>query len=76
MTAGLGWEVIQTSYPGFRPLSHVVPIADLRQHSTDIATQGDDFCPHCWCRPELDDEVVVHNSADGREAHEAGRAMS
>jgi hypothetical protein len=26
----------------------------------------------CWCRPEDDDGVIVHNSMDGREKYETG----
>jgi hypothetical protein len=45
---------------------HVVPRNDTVDHWTTV---------HCWCQPERDNEqlnVVVHNSADGREAYERG----
>lgn len=47
--------------------THVYPVDDLRDHEmTEL----------CWCKPEvLVDEVediVVHNSMDGREAYETG----
>lgn len=48
---------------------HVIPINDLRDH---------DETPECWCRPRRDDDepsVIVHNSMDQRETHEAGRKM-
>lgn len=49
---------------------HVVPVDDLREHSTDSAVM-------CWCRPVEDDGVIVHNSMDGREKFETGeRKMS
>jgi hypothetical protein len=44
---------------------HVVPIDDLREHSSDSDVP-------CWCRPEDDDGVIVHNSMDGREKFETG----
>lgn len=44
---------------------HVYPLNDLREHATDGT--------ECWCGAEEDDEgIVVHNSADGREAFETG----
>jgi hypothetical protein len=49
---------------------HVVPIDDLREHSTDSDKP-------CWCHPEEEDGVIVHNSMDGREKFETGeRKMS
>lgn len=53
-------------------LLHVVPVDDLRDHSTDVRKP-------CWCNPEHDEEnnLVVHNSMDGREKFETGeRKMS
>jgi hypothetical protein len=47
-------------------LIHVVPINDLREHTTRI---------DCWCNPQpsADDEsVIVHNSLDQREKYESG----
>jgi len=45
---------------------HVVPIGDLREHSTDSDKA-------CWCHPiETEDGVIVHNSMDGRELYETG----
>ena len=46
---------------------HVVPVNDLREHVTDGLT--------CWCKPTLDDGVIVHNSMDGRELVETGKRM-
>jgi hypothetical protein len=45
---------------------HVYPINDLREHITDGV--------ECWCRPEYDEDenLVIHNSADGREQFETG----
>jgi hypothetical protein len=50
---------------------HVVPIDDLREHSTDSDKP-------CWCKPEEEEDgVIVHNSMDGREKFETGeRKMS
>lgn len=36
---------------------HVTPVNDLIEH-----TDND-----CWCEPIDKDDVIVHNSADGRE---------
>ncbi len=47
---------------------HVVPINDLREHSTDSEKP-------CWCNPFDDDGVTVHNSMDGREAFETGERV-
>jgi hypothetical protein len=42
---------------------HVVPNDDLRMHA---------LSRQCWCKPwwYLDDDIVVHNSLDGREKFE------
>jgi hypothetical protein len=42
--------------------AHVLPVADLRQHSFD----------ECWCDPQDHDGVIVHNSLDRRELYERG----
>lgn len=45
---------------------HIMPINDLRPH---------DEMPACWCRPqEIEPDVYSHNSLDGRETYERGRA--
>ena len=46
---------------------HVVPVDDLRQHVYDKNER-------CWCDPEYDVEynLYIHNSLDGREAYEEG----
>lgn len=45
---------------------HVIPINDLRPHSTDSDAQ-------CWCNPTEDEPgVIVHNSMDDREQFETG----
>ncbi len=42
--------------------THVLPIDDLVEHEQ---------IRQCWCRPQVvDDLLVVHNSADGREYFE------
>ena len=48
---------------------HVIPFDDESPHT---------LTPQCWCEPLRDDEddtIIVHNSADGREAYE-GRIPS
>lgn len=50
-----------------RPLWHVYPTDDLREHVTEGAG--------CWCKPTPDDEepqLLVHHAMDGREAFETG----
>jgi hypothetical protein len=44
---------------------HTLPIEDIRMH--EISTE-------CWCNPFFDKklEIVIHNSADGREDFEDG----
>lgn len=44
---------------------HVVPVNDLREHSTDSDKP-------CWCNLTIEDGVIVHNSMDGREQFETG----
>ena len=53
----MNWLVWETP-AGVR---HVLPLLDMRTHCTE---------PTCWCRPEDDEGVWVHNSADGRELFE------
>lgn len=47
--------------------SHVIPIEDLKPHTLTRA---------CWCRPRDDENVIVHNSLDQREAIERGELQS
>jgi hypothetical protein len=42
--------------------NHLIPVDDLRQHKLT----------NCWCRPEYDDGLVIHNSLDQRELYETG----
>lgn len=44
--------------------THVYPINDLRHHELD----GE----KCWCKPQEEDGVIIHNSMDGREKYETG----
>ena len=44
--------------------THVYPINDLMDHKTDGTS--------CWCNPDIDDGVVVHNAMDRREKYETG----
>jgi hypothetical protein len=43
---------------------HVIPLDDLKPHVYTI---------DCWCKPYLDDAIIVHNSMDRREEYERGR---
>lgn len=47
---------------------HVVPLNDLKEHALSV---------ECWCRPKVDDDdnIVVHNSMDGRELYERGERL-
>lgn len=47
---------------------HVYPVNDLRPHDTDNGAE-------CWCKPTIEDDVVIHNSLDGRELIETGERM-
>ena len=40
---------------------HVMPIGDLREHFPSVA---------CWCKPRVEEGVIVHNSLDRREDYE------
>lgn len=42
---------------------HVVPLDDFREHA---------LSSDCWCLPMVDDDIVIHQSMDGREAYENG----
>lgn len=42
----------------------VWPRDDLRAH--DLVGMG------CWCKPSDDGDLIIHNSADGRELFERG----
>lgn len=37
---------------------HVYPLNDLKEHQLNAS---------CWCEPAIDELLVVHNAADGRE---------
>lgn len=39
----------------------VTPLNDLREHIEGVK---------CWCKPRMDEDVIVHNSLDGREKYE------
>ena len=56
-------------YAGFnRSYVRIVhPVDDLRPHNLDEP---------CWCRPEMIDGIMVHNSMDGREKYEVGGRFS
>lgn len=49
----------------FHSKQHVFPLNDLKPHDTESG--------QCWCNPQSDDFVVIHNSLDGREDYEVGR---
>lgn len=50
------------------PPQHVYPTGDSREHETHIGS-------YCWCNPTAANNVVVHNSADGRESYETGERL-
>ena len=45
--------------------THVYPLNDFREHDTDNGQT-------CWCKPTIDDDVIVHNAMDQRELIETG----
>jgi hypothetical protein len=65
-----GWDVVKLFDGAMLSQIHVIPVDDLRCH---------DEHPNCWCSPFQDDEEPLmwgHNSMDGRERFEQGRALS
>jgi hypothetical protein len=48
--------------------THIIPVDDLKEHSESA---------DCWCQPKVDEEInlIVHNSADNREAFEEKQRM-
>jgi hypothetical protein len=43
---------------------HVIPFNDAHEHEGSLG---------CWCHPVTDEDgIVIHNSADNREAFESG----
>ena len=56
------WAVEQVMNADGSVNTHVVPMDDLRDHDAE----------NCWCFPAVEDDVIVHNSADGRESFETG----
>lgn len=45
---------------------HVMPSDDLREHVVSRA---------CWCNPEDEEGVIIHNALDGREEFETGKRL-
>lgn len=45
---------------------HVMPSDDLREHIMSLT---------CWCYPEDDEGVIIHNALDGREDFETGKRL-
>lgn len=58
--AETGWAVFEGGI--------VAPVNDLRDH--ELANQD------CWCRPRLEEGIIIHNSMDRREEYEEGRQTS
>lgn len=58
-----GWDTLEHS----SGLIHILPINDLKPHKET----GVD----CWCRPIIDDNIVIHNSMDRRELYERGELL-
>jgi len=60
------WQLISGPSETDGYVTHIVPIGDLKEH---------DFSSDCWCCPDLhkDEWMVVHHSADNREAFETGQ---
>ena len=47
-------------------IQHIYPVNDYREHIMEAT---------CWCCPEIDGWVVIHNSMDERETYEEGRKL-
>ena len=43
---------------------HVVPLDDFKIH---------EISADCWCNPEDDGGIIIHNAADSREDYETGK---
>jgi hypothetical protein len=56
-----GWNVYEGSP------REVAPVDDLKPHISG---------EKCWCTPFWEDEILIHNSMDGREKYEQGRKLS
>lgn len=54
-------DTLETELQAF----HVYPLNDLREH--EISDKP------CWCKPRIEDGIVIHNSMDGREDYETGK---
>lgn len=54
----IGWRNTQDSARW-----HIIPMCDDQEHQVSL---------ECWCKPEEDDDLIIHNSADGRELFERG----
>ena len=53
---------MKTRYAGNTNMYNILPIDDLIEHIES---------PWCWCKPKVTvDNIVIHNSADGREYFE------
>lgn len=48
-------------------MTHVYPIDDLKPHDLEGVA--------CWCRPRVEDDLIIHNSMDERETYEQGRKL-
>lgn len=44
----------------------VMPVGDLREHDEGMG---------CWCKPFIEDEIIIHNAMDRRELYETGELM-
>lgn len=65
MAVSAGWAVYLVDRVD-GPEYHVVPIDDERGHFVPV-----DGAPcECWCKPDVDDNTIVHHSLDHRELTE------
>lgn len=78
IVCGGGWDVIRETYSFKVVEDHLIPIEDVKEHTTN----RDDFGCTCWCKPSYNDSAdtilyseVVHKSADGREKYEEGLCL-
>jgi hypothetical protein len=61
----MNWKLVGFASEAGNLVQHIVPTDDLYEH---------ELMPTCWCVPKIDpvDFLVIHNSADNREAFERG----
>lgn len=55
-----GWAIYHSSN-----IINIIPLNDLKPHDMK----------DCWCKPDEDGAIRIHNSMDERESYESGRKL-